>query len=214
MAEDAKVSDALWKAIVSWSGGSTEHDCGQIFRQIWSGETYYKSIRLYGSLFLYMKPLQVTGRCTPNLLLSPVCWLVSWQIQPGKACARSLQMFVSSCWFIFRMYYLPMTVVWSMASWGRENVQHREIILFFIHSLAFLFPSFSIIFTRNTEQVEVFSMQWVPLLMFHSYPSTISLNFLGVSLFFSLGHRRIHCSFMHCSLQLYPAGMLYSWFSI
>jgi len=28
MAEDAKVSDALWKTVVTWHGGSTEHDCG------------------------------------------------------------------------------------------------------------------------------------------------------------------------------------------
>ena len=82
-----------------------------------------------------MIPLQVTEPCTPNLLLGSVCWPVSWQTQTGKTCARSLQMFVNSWWFFFRMYHLPVTEVWSMPSWRRDNVQHRKILLFCFYSL-------------------------------------------------------------------------------
>lgn len=147
-------------------------------------------------------------------LLSSVCCLVSWQIQTGKPRARSLQMFVSCCWFIFRMYHLPVTVAWSMTSWGRENIQHREkgFFYFFHPLLNILIPI--VVYdqkygTRRGIFYAVSAIAYIPFISINSFR-----EFLGSFSGFSLGHRSTHCSFMHCGLQLYPAGMLYSWSNI
>lgn len=160
MAEDAKVSDALWKAIVTWCGGSTKHDCGWIFRQIWSGETYHKTTRLHGPLFLYMKPLQVSGPCTKFCLLTSELANANWE----SLC----QIFADVCVLLL----IRLQDVTPACHSGLEHgfMRKEEYIAqggyFIFHLLlSILIPSFSLIFARNVERKEVFSVQWMPLLL-------------------------------------------------
>lgn len=142
MAEDAKVSGALQKAILMW------HGWGWTFRKIWSRESYYESMRLYGPFFLYIKHLQVAGPCYPKLpLSSSVYWQVSWQVQNVKACA-SLCAKADVC----ELLLIHLQDVPPVCDNGLESgfMRKRECMVqtdFFIHSLGFLFLSFSIVFT-------------------------------------------------------------------
>lgn len=160
MEGNCDVAQGMYRACL-WMNNQTDLKWGDLLQK-------HQIILL--AFFLCVNVLQLTGPCTFNMLLSSVSWLESWEIQIGEACARCFQMFVGCCRFIFRMYHLPVTVVWSIVAWVRWNVQHRERVFpyFFIHFLKVSSLLFSI--TGNMEQEEVISMHWTPLLIPHSYP--------------------------------------------
>lgn len=173
MAENAKVSDALWKAIVTWCGGSTKHDCGWIFRQIWSGETYYKTTRLHGPLFLYMKHLQVSGPCTKFCLLTSELANANWE----SLC----QMFVCWWWFIFRMHHLPVSGLQHGFMRKEEYIAQGDYFIFHL-LLSILIP---IILCHICQKYGI--KRGIFYAMNAFVYMTISLNFQGVCLFWFVG---------------------------
>lgn len=160
-----------------------------------------------------MKPLQVTGPCTPNptkfCLLSSELANTNWE--------TSCQVFADVCeLLLIHLQDVPPAcdsgLEHDFMRKGEYTAQGEGFFYFFHPLLNILIPI--VVYdqkygTRRGIFYAVSAIAYIPFISINSFR-----EFLGSFSGFSLGHRSTHCSFMHCGLQLYPAGMLYSWSNI